>query len=50
MKNNKFENNPACDGTWAEHRKRLFTPEEIAESDQRVARASVEIQSRKKTE
>ena len=32
----KFENNPACGGTWAEHRKRLFTPEEIAESDLRV--------------
>ena len=32
----KFENNPVCGGTWAEHRKRLFTPEEIAESDLRV--------------
>jgi hypothetical protein len=28
----------ACGGAWEEHRKKLFTPEEIAESDLRVER------------
>lgn len=47
MKDNKSENNPACGGTWAEHRKKLFTPEEIAESDLRVALTCEIMQARK---
>ena len=47
MKDNKFENNPACGGTWTEHRKKLFTPEEIAESDLRVALTCEIMQARK---
>ena len=35
---------------WEEIEKELFTPEEIAESDRRVAEICREIESRKETE
>ena len=34
---NAYENNPAIGRSWEEVRKEFFTPEEIAESDLRVA-------------
>ena len=37
MENNDIRNNPAIGHTWEEVRAELFTPEEIAESDARVA-------------
>lgn len=36
--------------TWEEFERELFTPEEIAESDKRVAEICREIESRKETE
>lgn len=33
---NTEKNNPALGGTWEEHRKEIYTPEEIAQSDLRV--------------
>ena len=37
MENNDVRNNPAIGHTWEEVRAELFAPEEIAESDARVA-------------
>ncbi len=42
-----MKNNPAIGLSWTEARQKLFTPEEIAESDLRVALISELIQARK---
>ena len=48
MENNNIRNNPAIGHTWEEVRAELFTPEEIAESDARVAIIGEMVMARRK--
>ncbi len=49
-KEKSLETNPAIGGTWDELEKELFTPEEIAESDLRVALIGKQIKERQELE